>query len=385
MKIQGIIMPEVFSKQDPNFALAVGINRTVIKTEVHMQKNPSVRQHKSTARGRGTSAATILISFILILGSCSPSDTRKSYRNVDDALADYSLFSANIAKKKSVSTTDLIKVVTDWQCLDDSVEVALAHDTVVTHVMTYYALRDSISIQLIRLADSRKRELKDYLDVVQGIGKGDADTAQVKYVEQAQLFFATLDSLPVYNLDKRQTVQVYEKLLTDAKRHGFHSQKGFYDFLRQEDRMFRSFLCHLLTLGDVPLTKVRDTTKELMAEAMRLSQGGKPIFSTNELSVLLTLRNNRRLMQNALQCVNDIRAGKVARGDQATAYTWMLLQPWVTFDANSYDLMDKGHWATMYILAAETPKAMRMLRGSAFPIRQEELPALLIKTYLSTL
>lgn len=378
-------MPEVLSKQDHNFALAIGTNRLVIITEVHMQKNPSVRQHTSTARGRGTSAATILISLILILGSCSPSDTRKSYRNVDDALADYSLFSADIAKKKSVSTADLIKVVTEWQCLDDSVEVVLAHDTVATHVMTYYTLRDSISTQLMRLVDSRKRGLKDYLDVVQGIGKGDADTAQSKYVEQAQSFFATLDSLPVYNLDKRQTIQVYERLLTDAKRRGFHSQKDFYDYLRQEDRMFRSFLCHLPTLGDVPLTKVRDITKELMAEAIRLSQGDKSVFSTEELSVLLTLRNNRRLMQNALQCVNDIRADKVALGDQSTAYTWMLLQPWVTFDANSYNLMDKGHWATMYILAAETPKAMRMLRGSSFPIRQEELPALLIKTYLSTL
>lgn len=350
-----------------------------------MEKNPSVRQHTHAAGGRRTSAATILISLILILGSCSPPDIRKSYHNVDDALADYSHFCAGLANKKSVSTADLTKTVVDWCCLDDSVEVALAHDTVTAHITSYLNLRDSISIQLMRLVDSRKRELKDYLDVVRGVESSHPDTTQAKFVGQAQRFFASLDSLPIYDLDKRQTVQTYERLLTNTRNRGFRSQKELYDFLRQEDRAFRSFLRHLPTLGDVPLTKVRDTTKELMADIMRLSQSDRPVFSADELAVLLTLRNNRRLTQNALQCVNDIRASKVSRGDQSTAYTWMLLQPWVTFDAKAYALMDNGQSATMYILASETPRALRSLRGSAFPLKTDELPALLIKTYLSSL
>jgi len=357
-----------------------------------MNSNPS-EHRKACAKKRGclfshavtraATAATIILT--LALGSCSSPDTRRSYRNADDALADYSAFCASLHKKASASTEELVKAVNEWRELDDSVSVALAHDTISAHNESYFALHDSITEKMMTLVDSRKRELKDYLDVVYGVRNVKMDSANARFMESIHRFYAAMDSVPTYRLDKASTVKAYEKVLDDAARKGFHTRQDLFNFLREEDRAFRSFLCHLPSLGNVPLVKVRDMTKELMDEMIELAQEERPLFSADEIVVLLSMRNNRRLMQNALQCVNDIRAGKVGRGDQSTAYTWMLLQPWVSFDACSYATMSNAQWKTMYLLAAEAPKALRQLKGSEFPIKMDDLPSLLIKTYLSTL
>ena len=116
-----------------------------------------------------------------------------------------------------------------------------------------------------------------------------------------------------------------------------------------------------------------------------LCQGDNPTFTTSEVVILLTMRNNRRLLQNALQCVNDINNHKVKGGDQAAAYLWMLLQPWISFDGFALSLMSEAQIGTLKILATETPKCVVKLGKPQFPIDTDELPSLLIKTTITNL
>lgn len=162
-------------------------------------------------------------------------------------------------------------------------------------------------------------------------------------------------------------------------------KRDLFTFLRNEDRAFRSFLGHLPTLGGIPLAKVRDGSSALMKEMIGLCQGDKPSFTTSEVVILLTMRNNRRLLQNALQCVNDINSRKVKGGDQSAAYLWMLLQPWISFDGFALSLMSDAQRGTLRTLAAETPKCIVKLGKPQFPIDTDELPSLLIKTTITNL
>ena len=66
----------------------------------------------------------------------------------------------------------------------------------------------------------------------------------------------------------------------------------------------------------------------------------QPLFHKEELVILLTVRNNRRLLQNALVCLDEIQRNRyIADSNRLTAYLWILVQPWISFDELSYTLL----------------------------------------------
>lgn len=61
-------------------------------------------------------------------------------------------------------------------------------------------------------------------------------------------------------------------------------------------------------------------------------------MNENQTLLLMSMRSNRRLIQNAKQCISDLKNGKVKSGDsqKKAAYMWMTIQPLVAMD--DYDV-----------------------------------------------
>ena len=355
------------------------------KTDIDMTDYPS---KKTMAR----QIAALLPVFLLgmLVSACNGSDSEtKSYPDADAALEDYEAFLRSVSKQKTLSNSELVSSVLEWKALDDSVTAAMFRDSVHTNRAvvdsTYFSLRDSITDKLTSLVDSRKRSFQDYLDFSLAVNRPRLDSLSNQLMMSAHRFYASMDSVPVFNMDNVSTIHRYEDILDDATRRGIHAKRDLFLFLRNEDRAFRSFLVHLPTLGGIPLAKVRDGSSALMKDMIGLCQGDNPTFTTSEVVILLTMRNNRRLLQNALQCVNDINNHKVKGGDQAAAYLWMLLQPWISFDGFALSLMSEAQIGTLKILATETPKCVVKLGKPQFPIDTDELSSLLIKTTITNL
>ena len=355
------------------------------KTDIDMTDYPS---KKTMAR----QIAALLPVFLLgmLVSACNGSDSEaKSFSGANAALEDYEAFLRSVSKQKTLSNSELVSSVLEWKALDDSVTAAMFRDSVHTNRAvvdsTYFSLRDSITDKLTSLVDSRKRSFQDYLDFSLAVNRPRLDSLSNQLMMSAHRFYASMDSVPVFNMDNVSTIHRYEDILDDATRRGIHAKRDLFLFLRNEDRAFRSFLVHLPTLGGIPLAKVRDGSSALMKEMVELCQGDNPAFTTSEVVILLTMRNNRRLLQNALQCVNDINNRKVKGGDQAAAYLWMLLQPWISFDGFALSLMSEAQIGTLKILATETPKCVVKLGKPQFPIDTDELPSLLIKTTITNL
>ena len=355
------------------------------KTDIDMTDYPS---KKTMAR----QIAALLPVFLLgmLVSACNGSDSEaKSFSGANAALEDYEAFLRSVSKQKTLSNSELVSSVLEWKALDDSVTAAMFRDSVHTNRAvvdsTYFSLRDSITDKLTSLVDSRKRSFQDYLDFSLAVNRPRLDSLSNQLMMSAHRFYASMDSVPVFNMDNVSTIHRYEDILDDATRRGIHTKRDLFLFLRNEDRAFRSFLVHLPTLGGIPLAKVRDGSSALMKEMIGLCQGDNPAFTTSEVIILLTMRNNRRLLQNALQCVNDINNRKVKGGDQAAAYLWMLLQPWISFDGLALSLMSEAQIGTLKILATETPKCVVKLGKPQFPIDTDELPSLLIKTTITNL
>ena len=316
--------------------------------------------------------AALLPMFLLgmLVSACNGSDSEaKSFSDANAALEDYEAFLRSVSKQKTLSNSELVSSVLDRAVVDS----------------TYFSLRDSITDTLTSLVDRRKRSFQDYLDFSLAVNRPRLDSLSNQLMMSAHRFYASMDSVPVFNMDNVSTIHRYEDILDDATRRGIHTKRDLFLFLRNEDRAFRSFLVHLPTLGGIPLAKVRDSSSALMKEMVELCQGDNPAFTTSEVVILLTMRNNRRLLQNALQCVNDINNRKVKGGDQAAAYLWMLLQPWISFDGFALSLMSEAQIGTLKILATETPKCVVKLGKPQFPIDTDELPSLLIKTTITNL
>lgn len=355
------------------------------KTDIDMTDYPS-----KTTRLRQIAALLPAVVLALSVSGCKGDAPKtESFPGADDALAGYGAFLHSIPEHKAFSTTKLASSVREWKTLDDSVCAAMFRDSVHTDRAAvdsaYFSLRDSITGKLASLVDGRKRSLRDYLDFAMAVNRPGLDSLSRQFMMSAHRFYASMDSVPVFSLDNVSTIRRYEDILDDAARRGFRDKRDLFMFLRNEDRAFRSFLGHLPTLGDIPLAKVRDGSSALMKEMIGLCQGDTPPFSTSEIVILLTMRNNRRLLQNALQCVNDINNRKVRGGDQAAAYLWMLLQPWISFDGFALSLMSDAQVGVMQVLATETPKCIDKLGNPKFPIDTDELPSLLIKTTITNL
>lgn len=336
--------------------------------------------------------AALLPVLILALSVSACKDgnfVTKKNPGADATLEDYESFLRSVSKLKTLSTQELVSSVLEWKALDDSVSAVMLRDSVHTDRAAidsaYLALRDSITDRLASLADSRKRSFRDYLDFALAVSRPRLDTFSSRFMMSAHRFYASLDSVPVFGLDNVSTIRRYENILDNATRRGFRNKRDLFTFLRNEDRAFRSFLSHLPTLGDIPLTKVRDSSSALMKEMIGMCQGDTPTFTTSEVVILMTMRNNRRLLQNALQCVNDINSRKVKGGDQAAAYLWMLLQPWISFDSFAFTLMSDAQTGILRTLASETPKCIVRLGKPQFPVNTDELPSLLIKTMITNL
>ena len=113
-----------------------------------------------------------------------------------------------------------------------------------------------------------------------------------------------------------------------------------------------------------------------------LSADEHPVFDKSEIVILLAMRNNRRLLQNAEACLESLHRLHRTDNGQATAYQWMILQPWISLDGFAYALMNDEQIRTMEKLAEKTPKALAKLEGADFPLDADGLPTLLIKTFI---
>lgn len=358
-----------------------------------MIDNPS--EHKSDKKsslipGVRFMAAIITLTMMVTAPSCS-NNTRPNpgSRTPEETLADYSSFLNSLSSMKDVSTSELISCVKEWKAVDDSVTGSINkvssfndNDSLSSQYLT---AKESTMAVILSLVDTKNRNFSDYLQCARELNYTRLDSATLESVNAFRNYFSKLDQLPVYNSTNKETIQYYEYLLNKTLKSGIETSQDLFNFIREEDRAFRTFLCHLPTLGEIPLTAVRDSTKRVLSNIISLSGDDSFSLSSKEILIILTMRNNRRLIQNASQCIIDIEKKKVSACDQTTAYLWMLLQPWVSFDSFAFSLMDQHQWDEMEMLADKTPEILKRLKGAEFPVEPSLLPNILIKSLITQL
>ena len=331
----------------------------------------------------------VFLSGCTVCSLLTACDSHPSFKTSTDAVESCQQELASLKKKESLSVEKLAKVTSYWLEMQDSAYSVFGRDSTINLkspvAMAYFIVSDSIRGEINRLAFSNPRSLKDvmYLKIhsVCGMEKiHDSDA-----YKEALAFYEQLDEQPIYpNLSA--TMSKYTTLL--GKGGHFKNGKELLSFISEEDRCFRSLMACLSQVSGADLQKITDATA-LIFDGLYSSVGYKTGSMDDRTMLYLTMRFNRRIVQNALACKADIDSGKRLDRTQRANYRWMLIQPFIAIDDYSTKVLTKEQKEELLSISDELPNLLGKLeiKRQTEEEKQEFTSVLsnyFLKTFLST-
>ena len=303
------------------------------------------------------------LSCMMLLQSCGKQESNRFvFHSSEEAVAACHKELATLREIKKADISRLTTVVADWLTLQDSVYNILARDTTIhlnTHLTTdYYTVSDSIREELVRIARLQPRSLHDVTYLKIHTARGRAKTRASQDFKNACELYEDTEKTSPYG-DLTGTLFAYNNLLDTTVT--FSKENEVVDFLRKEDRCFRSLMTFLNEVGLQDLTVITSKTSRLFDDLYgRVSAGGNSTVS-ERMALLLTMRFNRRIIQNAEACMKDINDNRHLSGQQKDNYRWMLIQPFMSIDSHAMASLTDRQETAMLQLADELPSLFAFL------------------------
>lgn len=326
---------------------------------------------------------------IFILASCGKNTDDSMFQTSESAVNAYRTYLSDMRSMETLSTKHLIEAINGWQALRDSVFVRIAKDTANCIHANYESeirgLHDSLRIEFTRLALEKSRTFADVLLIKEKTSQYRQDTELMQSAAEAEPFFKPLDSVPTYKGSANAVVEKYRMFLSKTLKSGISGKSEMLAFIKEEDRLFRSFLSHLPELADADLSAITRETEKCCLSIFQSAENGR--LSYRDALVYTARRTNRRIILNALACRDDINQGNVKTEAQARAYVWMLLQPYVALDGFSVAVLSDMERTTLHAVADRTPQMIAKLNKTAGTDSDQwqVLPGVLIKIMLTSI
>lgn len=96
------------------------------------------------------------------------------------------------------------------------------------------------------------------------------------------------------------------------------------------------------------------------------------------------MRTGRRLLLNAVVCVNDINQMDIKDKTQGNAYLWMIIQPFISIDQFTLATLTSEEKSNFNYITQQIPKSKKFAR--TFDIKLQALnyllPQQLLKMYI---
>ena len=322
------------------------------------------------------------------LVSCS-SDGEYTFRSPDDALRKYQNYASFLHGETALDTDGLIDALCHWQELSDTVYSYLCRDSlfdVNVHLSSSFSVTgDSIRTCLLMLSDSSDRSYADILRIKERTCAFRNDSSLVKAGAEAVSFYDSFGELKVSPRSGEEALSSYRGYLSSVISDGIHSDADLGRFLKFEDVLFRSFLDHLPEYSDLPLSDVTLSTETICRQVFAACNDGE--LDSRKVMIAMAVRTNRRLIQNAQVCIEEIRKGKVKDDEQMAAYQWMTIQPLLSMDALCVALLTDAQKELLLRIAEDFQKSLQSSKQDDATLRlmTEEIPKQILKLYISSL
>lgn len=333
---------------------------------------------------------SVLLCLPVLTGCSSCSNSGEyDFKTSDNALASYQGYLTNVRDMKTINTNDFCKEINHWKEYTDTVYKFLAKDSVfikdVQKTARFNAIHDSIRHEMLRLTETWRYSYSDVLKVKEQTSSFHEDKELQDAVRQAEPFFLTIDSIPIYDIDKHQLLQKYRDLLHQTKSEGITNTTEMLAFIKSEDVLFRSFLHHLYDMDNEPISDITRDTEVICRSIFVAASEGK--IPAKDVMVFMSMRTVRRLVQNSAVCVEDINKQSMKSKAQGNAYLWMIIQPFISIDQFSIATMTPQEKSSINYVMNQLPRSTQFAK--TFDIDQRSLsyllPQQLMKMYVLSL
>ena len=313
-------------------------------------------------------AVFAILVLCFTIASCREKGIR--VRNLQETIALSERHYETIKDMSTASVDDLIGIINITEELEDSILSFTSRDTIAANKeiqKRIISVGDSLRFHIMRLALSQRRTLADVIYLKTNTIGRQRSCLDPKLHKQAERFFGKLDNNSTYK-DAATTIKEYEKLLANRDYWNITSREIFKDFLKREDICFRSMLQFLPTMPQEKLLRFTDETTEICNSFY--ASGDKSFAPVDEITAFMTMRYNRRILQNADACRTHLMNGVKLNEAVAQNYRWMLLQPFFSIDDMSMAALSSGQQQLLHDIAQDMPELFTKL-DDYFPKKQD--------------
>ena len=336
----------------------------------------------------------VMIGMVFLLTACGSKENKFVFNTPQEAL---NACHQELSKFRAVKSADIDKLsalTNIWLELQDSTLSCFMRDSTVKAnsviATEFFEVADSFRTEITRLALGEKRNLQDIVKLKVATADGRAKILASEDFKQAEEFFSQMDAEKLYS-DLPTTLKEYEKLLTAT--NPFKKEQELRDFLQKEDRCFRSLLVFLKDTSQEKLQTITNKTAQLFDNLYKNTTAAPENKVNERVMLYLTMRFNRRIIQNADVCRRDIEADVPLSDTQANNYRWMILQPYMTIDNYSMAVLTEEQVKFLMELAAELPRLLTYVDGKDYdksPAEETQklndiLCEYFLKSYLKTI
>ena len=273
-------------------------------------------------------AKVIIIGVVLAATIFTGCNNHPSFKNSEEAIdACKKELSDLRSQQKAVDIKKLTEITSNWLELQDSAYSVFSKDSNVTlkspTALAFFLVSDSIRSEITRIALAEPRSMQDVMYLKVNAVRGRKKVEKSETYKEAVAFYKKLDEIPtITNVDA--ILPTYMKVLRSSK--SFKNEEQFIKFVAAEDKCFRSLMMHLSEISTETLQALTEATGEIFDKFYPII-GSRQNALNDRTMLYLTMRFNRRIIQNALACREDVETGKNLTRDQKANYRWMLIQP----------------------------------------------------------
>lgn len=322
----------------------------------------------------------------LAMASCS---NHPSFNSPQEAVEECHNILDEMRSMKDIDTKRLAQLTAQWLETQDSSYSVFGKDSSITLrspvAYAFFSISDSVRQEVSRLAFSKPRSLKEVMYLKINSSPERSNVLSSSTYKNAVDFFDKLDDVAPYR-SLPSTLTAYYNLLRTTRT--FKQEQQFMDFIKEEDRCFRSLMNHLNKVSDKDMQKLTSATSAIF-DNLYASVGKKTDDVNDRTMLYLTLRFNRRIIQNAIACRNNIVGNAMLSDVQRANYKWMLIQPFMAIDDYSIAALTDKQQKILLDLTEELPTLLSRLDMHRKNEQEEKkltqvLSTFFLKSYLST-
>ena len=349
-----------------------------------------VKRNQTSERNNGNKTFIFHLFFLCLILAFSSCDNTSSYnfKSSSDALESYQDFHDSMKLLSKVDAKNFSEHINKWQELQDTVFECIKKDprysAHASFSIDFDCITDSIKKEFIRL--SRDCTMKDVAIVKLNTSAFEEELESDTIKDSALEFYSVLDNnKPFQHDDITKLLQNYQNFLLAYQDEGITKMNDLKSFITKEDQYFRTFLLHIDKYSEMRLGKITLMTEQICGDIYREAYNEK--IPQEEVLVYMSMRTVRRLLLNADICCNLLKTGQIKNHQQANAFLWMIIQPYLSIDSFAMSMLAEEQKSMMLNIAEDYSSIVAELQAKQLVEGEvsKRLPEQIMHLYITTL